>query len=156
VVWGGAGAAPRGPAPPLARAGVPEIRVVNRTAEKADQLAVDLMMEFDTNVVRADFAGTLEDAGLLINAATAGLGGKDERDLDLTGAPSDMVVMDMVYSPLITPLLAMARARGLVIVDGLEMLIGQAIPSFEALFGRPPPKDVDVRSLALEELGRRG
>jgi shikimate dehydrogenase len=61
-------------------------------------------------------------------------------------------VMDMIYRPLRTDLLRAAEARGLATVDGLAMLIGQARPSFEALFGRPPP-DIDVRKAALEAMG---
>lgn len=156
VVLLGAGGAAKGAAAALARAGASEIRIVNRTAARAEQLAVDLMMDFDADIRRCDFEEALAGAGLLINAATAGLGGHDDRALDLSTAPDDMVVMDMVYSPLVTPLLARARNRGLQIVDGLEMLIGQAIPSFEAFYGQLPPRDVDVRGLALEELGRRG
>jgi len=155
VVLLGAGGAAKGAAAALARAGAAEIRIVNRTAARAEQLAVDLMMDFDADIRRCEFEDALEGAGLLINAATAGLGGHDDRTLDLSLAPDDMVVMDMVYSPLVTPLLARARDRGLQIVDGLEMLIGQAIPSFEAFYGQLPPRDVDVRGLALAELGRR-
>ena len=152
----GAGGAAKGAAAALAGAGVRDIRIVNRTVQRAEQLAVDLMMDFEADVRACDFDEALQDAGLLINAATAGLGGKDDRGLDLSKAPDDMVVMDMVYSPLVTPLLAQARARSLPVVDGLEMLIGQAIPSFEAFFGQMPPRGVDVRALALAELGRRG
>jgi shikimate dehydrogenase len=61
--------------------------------------------------------------------------------------------MDMVYKPLETGLLRAARARGLVGVDGLAMLIGQAAPSFEAFYGRPPPEGVAVRALCLKALG---
>jgi shikimate dehydrogenase len=61
--------------------------------------------------------------------------------------------MDMVYTPLVTPFLARAQALGRRTVDGLEMLIRQAEPSFEAFFGRPPPPEVDVRALALAALG---
>jgi shikimate dehydrogenase len=60
--------------------------------------------------------------------------------------------MDMVYRPLHTPLLRRARAEGHIVVDGLEMLIQQAQPSFEAFFGRPVPAGVDVRALALAAL----
>ncbi len=156
VVLLGAGGAAKGAAAALANAGAMEIRIVNRTGARADQLAVELMLDFETDVMRWDFDGALEGAGLLINAATAGLGGHDDRRLDLSGASPDLVVMDMVYSPLTTPLLTKAIARGLRTVDGLEMLIGQAIPSFEALFAQQPPADVDVRGLALAELERRG
>ena len=76
--------------------------------------------------------------------------------LDLAALPVDAVVMDMVYRPLQTPLLAAAAADGRVVVDGLAMLIGQARPSFEALFGRPPPAAVDVRALAVAALERAG
>ena len=155
IVILGAGGAAKGAAAALARAGAQTLRIVNRTPERAEQLAVDLMMDFDCDISRADFDEAIEDAGLLINAATAGLGGHDDRGLDLSRAPDDMAVMDMVYSPLVTPLLATARDRGLPIVDGLEMLIGQAIPSFEAFYGKAPPLNVDVRELALAELGRR-
>jgi shikimate dehydrogenase len=62
--------------------------------------------------------------------------------------------MDMVYKPLETRLLKDARARGLVGVDGLAMLIGQAVPSFEAFYGVAPPRDLDVRSLCLQALGQ--
>ncbi len=152
VVLLGAGGAAKGAAAALAAAGCREIRIVNRTAARADQLAVELMLDFDTDIMRWDFEPALEGAGLLINAATAGLGGKDDRRLDLSGAAGDLVVMDMVYAPLVTPLLAAAKARGLGVVDGLEMLIGQAIPSFEAFFGQKPPAGVDVRALALAQL----
>jgi shikimate dehydrogenase len=61
--------------------------------------------------------------------------------------------MDMVYKPLLTPVLAQAQALGRPTVDGLAMLIGQARPSFEAFYGQLPPGGVDVRALALKALG---
>jgi shikimate dehydrogenase len=61
--------------------------------------------------------------------------------------------MDMVYKPLRTEFLDRAQARGLRTVDGLEMLIRQAVPSFEAFFGVAPPVDLDVRALALKSIG---
>jgi shikimate dehydrogenase len=61
--------------------------------------------------------------------------------------------MDMTYKPLRTPFLVAAAARGLVTVDGLDMLIGQAMPAFEAFFGQPPPAGLDVRALVLRILG---
>ncbi|MDX5393947.1 MAG: hypothetical protein LPJ86_09005, partial [Caulobacteraceae bacterium] len=68
-------------------------------------------------------------------------------------APATAIVMDMVYKPLRTELLVRAQAAGLSTVDGLAMLIGQAAPAFDAVYGAPPPKDVDVRALALAALG---
>ena len=67
--------------------------------------------------------------------------------------PADAVVMDMTYKPLETPFLARARGLQRPTVDGLEMLIRQAAPSFEAFFGRVPAKSVDVRALCIEALG---
>lgn len=156
IVLLGAGGAAKGAAAALAEAGAREIRIVNRTREKAEQLAVELMLDFETEILAANFEEAIEGSGLVINAATAGMGGKDDRNLDLGAAPDDLVVMDMVYAPLVTPLLGAAKARGLRTVDGLDMLIGQAIPSFEMFFGEKPPEDVDVRALALAELERRG
>ena len=78
----------------------------------------------------------------------------DDLDLPLDALPESAVVMDMVYRPLQTGLLRAARARGLLCVDGLAMLIGQAVPSFEAFYGRPPPAQVDVRSICLKALGQ--
>jgi shikimate dehydrogenase len=92
-------------------------------------------------------AGALSRANVLINATPAGLGGSPGPEVDLAALPSTAVVMDMIYRPLRTGLLEAARTRGCRTVDGLAMLIGQARPSFEALFGRPPPA-IGVRTLA--------
>ena len=83
------------------------------------------------------------DTALLVNASTLGMAGQPPLDLDLGGLGEDSVVYDIVYSPLETPLLAAARARGLETVDGLEMLIGQAALAFELFFGAEPPRDRD-------------
>ena len=88
----------------------------------------------------------LETAALVVNALSV------PPEIDLSVLPDDAVVMDMTYRPLITPFLAAAAGRGLTVVDGLAMLIGQARPSFAALFGIDPP-DIDVRTLALAALG---
>jgi shikimate dehydrogenase len=98
-------------------------------------------------------AAALDGAGLVVNATTLGLAGGEPLTLDLSPAAPVAVVLDMVYRPLQTPLLAAAAASGRAPVDGLAMLIGQARPSFKALFGRPAPADVDVRALALAALG---
>jgi len=97
--------------------------------------------------------GPFADANLIVNATSLGLGGGPGPDVDLAIAPKPAVVLDMVYKPLRTEFLQRATALGLRTVDGLEMLIGQAAPSFEALFGRPPPAGVDVRALALRAVG---
>jgi shikimate dehydrogenase len=72
--------------------------------------------------------------------------------MDFSAVPPNAVFMDMVYKPLDTRFLQAARAAGHRTVDGLEMLIRQAAPSFEAFFGQAPPEEVDVRGLALKAL----
>jgi shikimate dehydrogenase len=148
----GAGGAGRSAAAALLEAGVGEVRLVNRTGERAAAVAAALGER--VRVVGWDDAEVaFEGAGLLINATTLGLAGGEPLALDLAALPGAAVVMDMVYRPLQTPLLAAAAAGGRASVDGLAMLIGQARPSFEALFGRPPPAEVDVRALAIAALG---
>jgi shikimate dehydrogenase len=94
-----------------------------------------------------------EGAPAIINATSLGLGGGEGPDAPFDRAPGSAVVMDMVYKPLVTSFLDRAAEAGHPTVDGLEMLIAQARPSFEAFFGRPPPADVDVRAVALAVLG---
>jgi shikimate dehydrogenase len=81
-----------------------------------------------------------------------GRDGGEPLTVPLETLPAGAAVMDMVYRPLRTPLLVQAETLGNVTVDGLAMLIGQAIPSFEALFGRPPPTEVDPRAIAVEAM----
>jgi shikimate dehydrogenase len=94
----------------------------------------------------------LEDAALIVNATTLGLGGGPGPDVTFDRTPANAVVMDMVYRPLRTEFLARAAAAGRTTVDGLAMLIGQARPSFAALFGAAPPA-IDVRGICLAALG---
>ncbi|MBS0408942.1 MAG: shikimate dehydrogenase [Proteobacteria bacterium] len=150
VVVFGAGGAARGAAAAFLAAGAPEVRIVNRTAARAEAVAQALGERVR---VSPDARGALPDANAVVNATTLGLGGGAGPEADFAAAPGGCVAMDMVYKPLRTEFLARAAARGLRAVDGLEMLIGQARPSFEAFYGAPPPADVDVRALALKTLG---
>jgi shikimate dehydrogenase len=148
----GAGGGARGAAAALIDAGAPEIRLVNRTRARAEEIGGALgarIRVFDWSDVDVALAG----AGAVINATTLGMDGGDGPAIPLQALSAGAVVMDMVYRPLTTGLLARAEALGFTVVDGLEMLIQQAIPSFEALFGRPPPAGVDVRALAAAALG---
>ena len=147
----GAGGAARGAVAALLLAGAPKVWVVNRTLRRAEAIAEALGPKVSA-LPLAHVAGALRNATAVINATTAGLNGGAVLDLPLEGTQARTVIMDMVYSPLATPLLAQARALGRSTVDGLEMLIGQAAPSFEAFFGKPPPAEVDVRALALKAL----
>lgn len=145
----GAGGAARGAAAALVLAGAPDIRIVNRTADRAFALAADV----GGAVRAADLKVALDGANVIINATSLGLNGGPGPEADLATAPDAAVVLDMVYKPLRTEFIARAQARGLRTVDGLEMLIRQAIPSFEAFFGVSPPADIDVRALALKTIG---
>jgi shikimate dehydrogenase len=147
----GAGGAARGAVAALLMAGAPKVFVLNRTLATAEALAAAFGPSVEP-LPLGDAALAFAEATAVINATSAGLeGGALDVPLDLT--PADAVVMDMLYKPLETPLLAQARALGRVTVDGLEMLIRQAEPSFEAFFGQPPPPGLDVRRLALGALG---
>jgi len=151
VVVLGAGGAARGAVAALLDAGAPEVRVVNRTLERAHALAEAL----DDRVTVHEWGGlreALTTASAVINATSLGLAGKEPLAVSFDGLQAGSVVMDMVYRPLRTAFLARAASEGFITVDGLAMLIGQARPSFEAFFGQPPPKDVDVRRLAVAAL----
>lgn len=153
VVIIGAGGAARGAAAAFVMAGTPEVRIVNRTLARAEIVVGALGPSVGAYALDAA-AEAFEDAVAVINATSAGLA--DEMpDLPLEATPAGAIVMDMTYKPLETPLLVRARALRRRTVDGLEMLIRQAAPSFSAFFGRVPPAEVDVRRLCLEVIGDR-
>lgn len=134
----GAGGAARAAAAALKAAGA-EVSVLNRTRARAEALAADLG-------VGVGGLEALGEARLVVNALSV------PPEIDVRALRTGAVLMDMTYRPLLTPFLAAGRARGLTTVDGLAMLIGQARPSFQAMFGLEPPA-ADVRALALQALG---
>jgi shikimate dehydrogenase len=148
----GAGGAARGAAAALLGAGVPRVRIVNRTRERAEAIASALGAGVEV-LEWGELREALIGAGCVINATSLGLAGQEPLAVSLEGLQAGAVVMDMVYKPLRTAFLARAEAEGFATVDGLAMLIGQAAPSFTAFFGQAPPRSVDVRALALAALG---
>lgn len=144
----GAGGAARGAAAALLAAGSPSVRLVNRSRERAMTLARDLGQKA-LGYGLADVRAAMDGASLIVNATSLGLGGGRGPEVPLEAAPPAAIVMDMVYKPLRTEFLQRAAAGGRRTVDGLEMLIRQAMPSFEAFYSRTPPETVDVRALAL-------
>ncbi len=140
VVMLGAGGAARAGTGALIEAGA-RIGILNRTQARAAALAADLGPS-----VRVVDASTLEAADLVINALSV------RPDVDLAVLKPSAVVMDMTYRPVVTPFLQAAQARGLATVDGLAMLIGQAAPSYQALYRQVPPV-LDLRPLLLGHLG---
>jgi shikimate dehydrogenase len=148
----GAGGAARAILHGLLTKGAARIVLTNRTRSRADDLAKD----FGPSVTVADWADrerALAGAGLLVNATSLGMTGKAPLELDLAALPTDAVVADIVYSPLDTQLLAAARARENRIVDGLGMLLHQAIPGFERWFGVRPEVTPALRAHVAARLG---
>ena len=135
----------------LLEAGVPEVRLSNRTREKAETLAA----AFGARVKVVDWAeraAMLASCGLLANTTSLGMTGQPPLDIALDDLPEGAVVYDIVYAPLETALLAAARARGHAVVDGLGMLLHQAVPGFAAWFGRTPEVDGALRDVVLKDL----
>lgn len=145
VVVVGAGGAARAILFALSRLGVGRVTVLNRNVLKAAALLASFGLKGDALPLGAP----LPPAALLVNASALGMKGQPPLTIDLGPLPDDAVVYDIVYAPLETPLLAAARARDLDIVDGLDMLIGQAALAFEILFGVAPPRDRDDELRAL-------
>ncbi len=147
----GAGGAARAIAWALVNDGAPEVRIVNRTLSKAEKVAGDIG---GPCLVRPweDRETALSGAHLLVNATTRGMVGKPPLDLDLSNLPKGALVSDIVYTPLMTPLLAAAAGRGNPVVDGLGMLLHQARPGFEAWFGVAPEVTTGLRAHILEAL----
>ncbi len=134
----GAGGAARAIVAALLDAEVREVRLVNRTRARAEALAGDMA---DSRLRVEDWSARAEllaGARLLVNTTSLGMAGQPPLELALDALPADAVVDDIVYTPLETALLAAARARGNIAVDGLAMLLHQARPGFEAWFGVRP------------------
>ncbi|MEM6546696.1 MAG: shikimate dehydrogenase [Pseudomonadota bacterium] len=144
----GAGGAARAVVHALLAAGVTEIRVVNRSPERAEALCA----AFGPFVVAKSWdrrAGAAADVATLVNATSLGMMGSPALEMPLDAAPPNALVTDLVYAPLETPLLAAARLRGMPAVDGLGMLLHQARPAFRTWFGVDPPVDQALRAACL-------
>lgn len=128
------------------------VRLVNRTRTRAEILAARLGAEVTAHGWD-EVPHLLSAARLLVNTTSLGMTGKDDMIIDLVPLPDDALVTDIVYVPLETPLLAAARARGLATVDGLGMLLHQAVPGFERWFGVRPTVTPELRRLILADLG---
>ncbi len=147
----GAGGAARAVVLALADRGAKEIRLINRTFETANALA----KEFGSPVHALPWAerhAALADIALLVNTTSQGMHGNPALDLQLDALPTQAVVSDVIYVPLETPLLAAARLRGNVTVDGLGMLLNQARPAFAAWFGVMPEVTPELRRLLMATL----
>ncbi|HAC58255.1 MAG TPA: shikimate dehydrogenase [Rhodobiaceae bacterium] len=148
----GAGGAARAIAAALEDEGVPEIRIVNRTPSRAEALAGGLELEHARIFAIAETGAALEGAALLVNTTTLGMKGENDVELDLSPLPEPALVTDIVYTPLETGLLRRAREAGHEVVDGLGMLLHQAVPGFEAWFGIRPEVTEELRRLVLADI----
>ncbi len=144
----GAGGAARAVCAALVDGGVPELRLVNRTASRAEALAADIGGPIEV-VSWAERESALDGARLLTNTTTLGMAGNPPLDLALERLPPEAAVTDIVYAPLRTPLLVAAAARGNPTVDGLGMLLHQARPGFAAWFGVEPEVTDEMRTFVL-------
>ncbi|PRY93130.1 shikimate dehydrogenase [Hasllibacter halocynthiae] len=144
----GAGGAARAVVAALLEAGVPEVRVANRSRGRADALRAD----FGPRVSVVDWgrAGSIfDDAALAVNTTSLGMTGQPPLRVPLDGIGPGAAAMDLVYAPLRTPFLQEAAAGGAVTVDGLGMLVHQGAPGFERWFGKRPMVDEAARRAAL-------
>lgn len=144
----GAGGAARAVIAALIEMGVPEIRIANRTRHRAEALRAD----FGARLQITDWgqAGNMvQGCTLVINSTSLGMAGKSDFRVPLDAITSDMVVTDLVYTPLMTPFLLEARDRGAHVVDGLGMLLHQATPGFERWFNHRPEVDDATRAAVL-------
>lgn len=149
----GAGGAARAVVVALLDAGVPSVRIANRSRERAEALARDLtapnveVRDWETRTL------ALDGATLVVNTTSLGMTGQPPLDLDLALLPKQAAVCDIVYVPLETELLKAAKAAGHPTIDGIGMLLHQARPGFAAWFGIEPVVDQALTAYVLAAAG---
>jgi shikimate dehydrogenase len=142
----GAGGAARAVLVALRRRNGGKVHVLNRTLANAEALVEEIDGPFSAHGFE-DFAALAPRIGLVVNTSSIGMHGTRFNWLDMSLLPKTALVTDIVYTPLETPLLAQARAHGLRTVDGLGMLLHQAVPGFAAWFGVTPKVTPQLRAL---------
>jgi shikimate dehydrogenase len=148
----GAGGAARAVIYGLIARGVEQLVLVNRTLRRAETLR----QKFGARVQVArfeDLLSVLADAALFVNTTTLGMQGQPDLAVDVTRLPGHAVVADLVYAPVVTPLITAANARDLRTADGLGMLLHQAVRGFALWFGKTPEVTPELRALLEADLG---
>ncbi|MEO0543202.1 MAG: shikimate dehydrogenase [Pseudomonadota bacterium] len=146
----GAGGAARAVVHACKEAGISDVTITNRTTERADELA----SEFSVHSVQLiEALQNLDLYQVIINTTSAGMGDIPPLPINFKSARSGTIAADIVYAPLNTQFLLDARTHGLRTVDGLGMLLHQAVPGFEKWFGQRPVVDTSLRRLILDDLG---
>lgn len=149
----GAGGASRAVIQAVRNRGIREIHVVNRTFQRAQELADRFGSRVHAHRLDA-LPEVMAGAGLFINTTSLGMDGQKSIDIDFTDLNDQAVVTDIVYVPLNTPLLLQAERQGMKVVDGLGMLLNQAAPGFEKWFGPRPEVDNDLRELIIADMDK--
>ena len=152
IVILGAGGSARAVVYGCLEAGMSDIRVFNRTLDRAQELA----RHFGARVTAHSWDGRNEhvsEAAVVVNTTTLGMNGTGTVDIDFTRAQSGAVAADLVYVPLETEFLKAARANGLTGVDGLGMLLHQAVPGFEKWFGVRPVVTPELYQIIARDIG---
>lgn len=147
----GAGGASRAIIYALKQRGLTDIRIVNRTLTRAEELAD----RFGSGISAHEWIAVpelLQDVSLIVNTTSLGMEGKESLSIDLSNVRRDALVTDIVYVPLETPLLKAAHMAGLKTVDGLGMLLHQAVPGFEHWFGVRPEVTAELRNVILADM----
>lgn len=147
----GAGGASRAILHALKARGFTSIRIVNRTLARAQELS-----DRFGGGVSAHSIDELDDvssgANLFVNTTSLGMGGTPVPDIDFSRLATGALITDIVYVPLVSPIMAMAASQGLATVDGLGMLLHQAAPGFEKWFGRTPAVTKSLRDLVIADI----
>jgi shikimate dehydrogenase len=130
---------------------IERITVVNRTPHRAEALRQRFLERLQV-APWEQLNDLLGDATLFINTTTLGMAGQPELEADIGRLPSHAIVADLVYVPLVTPLIKAAKAKGLRTADGLGMLLHQAVRGFELWFGKKPEVTAELRALAEADL----
>lgn len=151
----GAGGAARAIVDCLKQQGFSTVYIANRTLAKANALAAEFGSPC-TAISMEDIPDRASNVSLIVNTTSLGMEGTAqaaESPVDLSGFSEDTIVNDIVYTPLITPLLKQATKLGMTPVDGLGMLLHQAVPGFERWFGVRPEVTSELRALVVADLG---
>lgn len=149
----GAGGASRAVIQAVRDRKIGEIHVVNRTVERARELADRFGSRVHAHEMGA-LREVMSGAGLFINTTSLGMDGQESIAIDFAGMQDDAIVTDIVYVPLKTPMLKEAERQGKTTVDGLGMLLNQAVPGFEKWFGKRPAVDEQLRQLVISDMDK--
>jgi len=147
----GAGGASRSIIQSLRNRGIKNIHVVNRTVDRARQLADHFGPNIHAQPIGA-LAEVLKGAGLFVNTTSLGMDGSEALALDFSPLAKSALITDIVYVPLKTSFLLQAEEQGFSTVDGLGMLLHQAVPGFEKWFGHRPVVDQTLRQLVIDDM----